>query len=440
MSRALVAYVLLGSATTAQAQFSFGIGSMAIRRKRALLKKMRGELDAPTCSQRLASEELEAKWTCDQRVQREADMCASREERAVADAVEMRRALQAGSSYSFSYSYDLLDAAVPTPPPTYPAGSVCTDGDADSTGDTFNEGCAVFYITETRCTNLNPAAIDYDDDDFTASDMCCTCGGGTNGFPPTAVPIPAPTPQGTCFDSDVQVGSTGDTYNEGCAVFYTTETRCTNLNPSATDYDDDDFTASDMCCTCGGGNWGSAPTSLPTSAPSAAPIPAPTVLPTVSPYPTPMPTPLPTISHSPTVTHVPTVTPVPTNFFNYTYKANFEGEWHDFDILFPIVIALFNGTLLLLCGLGSLFFGPIVEKSVTTVQAFIANGYQAVIMQIPLLENSNYMAWCVPSRVAGPGGMRARARSRARGRRPFATLVVARLSRSLTRARALRQV
>ena len=365
MSRALVAYVLLGSATTAQAQFSFGIGSMAIRRKRALLKKMRGELDAPTCSQRLASEELEAKWTCDQRVQREADMCASREERAVADAVEMRRALQAGSSYSFSYSYDLLDAAVPTPPPTYPAGSVCTDGDADSTGDT---------------------------------------------------------------------------YDEGCAVFYTTETRCTNLNPSATDYDDDDFTASDMCCTCGGGNWGSAPTSLPTSAPSAAPIPAPTVLPTVSPYPTPMPTPLPTISHSPTVTHVPTVTPVPTNFFNYTYKANFEGEWHDFDILFPIVIALFNGTLLLLCGLGSLFFGPIVEKSVTTVQAFIANGYQAVIMQIPLLENSNYMAWCVPSRVAGPGGMRARARSRARGRRPFATLVVARLSRSLTRARALRQV
>ena len=46
MSRALVAYVLLGSATTAQAQFSFGIGSMAIRRKRALLKKLRGEQDA----------------------------------------------------------------------------------------------------------------------------------------------------------------------------------------------------------------------------------------------------------------------------------------------------------------------------------------------------------------------------------------------------------
>ena len=54
------------------------------------------------------------------------------------------------------------------------AGScVDTDGGALDSG---MDDCAGWYWTTSRC----PASggWNYDDDDFTAGDMCCTCGGG----------------------------------------------------------------------------------------------------------------------------------------------------------------------------------------------------------------------------------------------------------------------
>ena len=49
---------------------------------------------------------------------------------------------------------------------------------------------------------------------------------------------------GQCLDTD---GDAEDSWGDNCASWYTMSSRCT------TSYDDDDFTAYDMCCTCGGG-------------------------------------------------------------------------------------------------------------------------------------------------------------------------------------------
>ena len=64
------------------------------------------------------------------------------------------------------------------------------DGATDSAGD----NCAAWYDSYSsylgdRCTNINGGATDYDDDDFTAADMCCSCDGGYRA------PTPKPTTQ-----------------------------------------------------------------------------------------------------------------------------------------------------------------------------------------------------------------------------------------------------
>ena len=142
---------------------------------------------------------------------------------------------------------------------------------------------------------------DYDDDDFTVQDMCCECG-GVDGFVDTTGLTCS---QNWCTSSDGGGGYQcwavdGDPYScsEGSADLtgasattgwwpwtstwyeYTcctadacsslsycsdTDNSATNLdgdpcdeyyhNPEwcGPDYDDDDFTANDMCCVCGGG-------------------------------------------------------------------------------------------------------------------------------------------------------------------------------------------
>ena len=113
--------------------------------------------------------------------------------------------------------------------------------------------------------------------------MCCNCGGGfknTDGKVPSPaptatrypspVPIPAPTP--TCVDSNYGAvsaynyfgcsDSDGATYG-AIGEYGTPGSYCGS-------YADDDFTAADMCCACGGGGvFGKLPTFNPSPAPTS---------------------------------------------------------------------------------------------------------------------------------------------------------------------------
>ena len=150
--------------------------------------------------------------------------------------------------------------ASPTPLPTS-----CENTDGDHV-DAFYNDC-LFYDTWPASCGF------FDDVDFSSAAMCCMCGGGampeptnapTVSGPPTisAVPttshhpLPAPTasPQPTaerdpfhynagCYDSE---GRATDS-NAGRCWAYVNQSQCGS-------YDDDDFSANEMCCRCGGGH------------------------------------------------------------------------------------------------------------------------------------------------------------------------------------------
>ena len=75
----------------------------------------------------------------------------------------------------------------------------------------------------------------YDDDDFDSSVMCCACGGGRMAE--------VPKPLNTCIDTNGQALDEG---SDSCSWYETHSSRCG-------DYDDEDFSASEMCCACNGG-------------------------------------------------------------------------------------------------------------------------------------------------------------------------------------------
>ena len=77
---------------------------------------------------------------------------------------------------------------------------------------------------------------DFDTPTFTSSSMCCACGGGQT-IPPTSETCEHAPP--THLDIE---GDTCTHYRK-----YHLGTRCDGT------YDDSDFTASEMCCGCGGG-------------------------------------------------------------------------------------------------------------------------------------------------------------------------------------------
>ena len=163
-----------------------------------------------------------------------------------------------------------FDGKIPSPVPTpgspeptvtltpTPGPTTCTDGISEGsygrTCDTIPSSCPTWY----------------NDDDFSSDVMCCDCGGGYfDGKIPspaptlTLAPTPAPTPAPTisCIDTDF---SATDSWNDNCASWYIYASRCTSS------YDDYDFTAYDLCCTCGGGMDRTPPptTPVPTPAPS----------------------------------------------------------------------------------------------------------------------------------------------------------------------------
>jgi len=115
----------------------------------------------------------------------------------------------------------------------------------------------------------------YDGNGFRSNDMCCACGGGRRLTAEPTTPSPTmvsvePTMAVPCEDTDN--GAT-DSWGDDCAWYDDHPNGCGQ-------YDDDDFTASEMCCTCGGGR----PVNPTTPSPSfATPSPSMTPAPTASP-------------------------------------------------------------------------------------------------------------------------------------------------------------
>merc|ERR1712174_156555 len=100
----------------------------------------------------------------------------------------------------------------------------------DSAGDT----CAWYAGNTEYCGN-------YDDSTFTASTDCCVCGGGTDvsGYSHVC----------DYYASDFCVDTTGgalDSTSDTCQYYESNPDACGS-------YDDWQFTASSMCCACGGG-------------------------------------------------------------------------------------------------------------------------------------------------------------------------------------------
>ena len=130
--------------------------------------------------------------------------------------------------------------------PTFTASSMCCACGGGQTIRPFNtasETCE--HTSETHldiegdtCTHYRKYYLGqgcdgtYDDDDFTASEMCCGCSGGS-----------APTTS-ACVDTELDARD-----RRGA--------KCYNGNYDSGNicglYDDVDFTATQMCCDCGGG-------------------------------------------------------------------------------------------------------------------------------------------------------------------------------------------
>ena len=100
------------------------------------------------------------------------------------------------------------------------------------------------------CANGNYGGDDgdicgaYDDIDFTASQMCCHCGGGIS-WNPGSLDEEWDASAPYCYD-DTGNGQLNQ-YDATCGAYLTNGVSfCATL-------DDSDFTASEMCCACGGG-------------------------------------------------------------------------------------------------------------------------------------------------------------------------------------------
>ena len=113
-------------------------------------------------------------------------------------------------------SYSTEACFFPTPAPTYNGGSASTsstgvarrlfdarrlDGctsSADGAADRSGDRCGMYLRNTGWCGN-------YDDSDFSSNEMCCACGGGSDGLAPTGAP---------CYEFAMQGGSCGFLYDD----------------------------------------------------------------------------------------------------------------------------------------------------------------------------------------------------------------------------------
>ena len=167
----------------------------------------------------------------------------------------------------------MSDGPPPSPAPTAEQFDWGCTNSANGATNGYGWGCAFYsYYSSFYCTYEYwwSGEVYYDDDDFTAVDMCCAC----------SAPTMSPTVP-TCYSTDA---GALDPYGDDCDDYVANPGWCGDGT-----YDDDDFSHDEMCCACGGGV--TPPTSAPTSTPSPSimPIPSPTTtfLPTpISPSPT----------------------------------------------------------------------------------------------------------------------------------------------------------
>jgi len=113
---------------------------------------------------------------------------------------------------------------------------VCGGGSArtcqDNEGDALDDGeqdCGYYEYEPDECG-------DFDTADFAASDMCCACGGGTD--------------YGEDSESEECQDTIGDATDDADDQSYYEQICMANLCEG---YDDENFIASMMCCSCGGG-------------------------------------------------------------------------------------------------------------------------------------------------------------------------------------------
>jgi Fe-S-cluster containining protein len=120
--------------------------------------------------------------------------------------------------------------------------------------------CSLYEAHPLACN----AADFYDDSDFTAAVMCCSCGGGSTGEAhggaknglkesstiSTTRKDDSANANAECRDTNggAVVVMQGESYD--CALYDAHPLGC----KAADFYDDTDFTAGDMCCGCGGGS------------------------------------------------------------------------------------------------------------------------------------------------------------------------------------------
>lgn len=100
----------------------------------------------------------------------------------------------------------------------------CADANGEA-GDSSNDGCDWYDEYPSGCGL-------YDDDDFVSSVMCCACEGGSHYVPEELIEV--------CEDSN---GSAADWGGDDCTWYQDNAEFCGS-------YDDDDFSAWDMCCAC----------------------------------------------------------------------------------------------------------------------------------------------------------------------------------------------
>ena len=160
--------------------------------------------------------------------------------------------------------------ALPTPTPTSPAPTLpCYDTNAGAVsaynyyGCDDSDGGATYGAVPSYCPTY------YNDADFSPADMCCHCGGGTTDASAVPDPNPSPSPTQATFDWGCTNSANGRTGMYGYTCAYWGFTSYPNYYCAS--YDDDDFTANDMCCVC------SAPTQSPTSPAPTTSTPPPTV-------------------------------------------------------------------------------------------------------------------------------------------------------------------
>ena len=126
------------------------------------------------------------------------------------------------------HDHDVVDDHHPEPPGPPPP---CVDT-SNGTVDEYGDGCEWYVCNPGGCGS-------HDDDDFSSSEMCCAC----YGSPANRSQAPVHPPR--CVDTTLL--EVAGYYDNGCHWYVDFPSDCGA-------FDAEDFSSSEMCCACGGGD------------------------------------------------------------------------------------------------------------------------------------------------------------------------------------------